>query len=67
MPAWGPAPPVAEVALELEPAPALELEPELAETALELQQEPAVAVLELAEAGAVGAAEQFIARITKLS
>ena len=63
MPAWDPAPPVAEVALELQPE--LELAaPELAE-ALELQQEPAAAERALAEA--VGAAGQFIAQITKLS
>jgi hypothetical protein len=74
MPAWDPAPPVAEVALELQPE--LELAaPELAE-ALELQQEPAAAALEprpdqaaaeRALAEAVGAAGQFIAQITKLS
>ena len=63
MPAWDPAPPVAEAAPELQPE--LELAAaELAE-ALELQQEPAAAERALAEA--VGAAEQFIAQITKLS
>ena len=63
MPAWDPAPPVAEVALELELQPELELAAaELAE-ALELQQEPAAAERALA----VGAAGQFIAQITKLS
>lgn len=48
MPAWGPAPAVAEAALEQEPAAeALELRP--------------------GQPAAVGAAEQFIARMAKLS
>jgi hypothetical protein len=74
MPAWGVPPPVAEAALELQQelaAAELVLE-------LELQQEPALAVLELrpeqgaaerelAGAAAAAAAEQFIARMAKLS
>jgi hypothetical protein len=69
MPAWGALPPVAEAALDLQPAlAAAELVLEL-----ELQQEPALAVLELrpgqgaAERELAGAAEQFIARMAKLS
>jgi hypothetical protein len=74
MPAWGVPTPVAEAALDLQPelaAAELVLE-------LELQQEPALAVLELrpeqgaaerelAGAAAAAAAEQFIARMAKLS
>ena len=72
MPAWGAPPPVAEAALDLQPELAA------AELVLELQQEPALAVLELrpeqgaaerelAGAAAAAAAEQFIARMAKLS
>jgi hypothetical protein len=71
MPAWGALPPVAEAALDLQPAlAAAEL---VLELELELQQEPALAVLELrpgqgaAERELAGAAEQFIARMAKLS
>ena len=68
MPAWGAAPAVAGAEA------ALELQLELAEAALELQpeQEPALELRPGQEAAerelaAVGAAEQFIARMAKLS
>ena len=78
MPAWGAPPPLAEAALDLQPELAaaelvLELELELQQ---EQEQEPALAVLELRPeqgaadrelAGAAAAAEQFIARMAKLS
>ena len=58
MPAWGAAPAVAEAALELRPQQEQAVEP------LELRPGQEAAERELA---AVGAAEQFIARMAKLS
>src|SRR5580693_2012853 len=78
MPAWGAPPPVAEAALDLQPELAaaelvleLELQQELAAAelvvVLELRQEQGAAERELAGAAAAAAAEQFIARMAKLS